>query len=390
MTIAKQKVLIVDDTPENISLISNALSDRKRIAATNGSKAIELALQHKPDLILLDIIMPEMDGFEVCRILKSNQETKDIPVIFITAETETESIVKGFEVGGIDYVTKPINVRELQARVKTQLALKTSMDDNIRYIAEIDKRNKQITDSINYAHLIQKASLPSKDYLKDILPKHFVYYGPRDIVSGDFYWAKKVEDKTIVIAADCTGHGVPGAFLSMYGIAFLNEIVLKDKITEPDQILNRMRETVIQSLNQGEMTNMQDGMDMVVLTINSNFSSVDYAGANNPLWILRGEEMLITRGDTMPIGKHVFMNDFTKHTVPLIKGDQLYIFSDGYADQFGGPRNRKLMKKNFRAKLIEFSEFELAEQKKKLLEFFCEWQDGNEQIDDTLIISIKI
>lgn len=386
----EQKVLIVDDTPENISIISNALSDKKRIAATNGEKAIELALQHKPDLILLDIVMPGMDGFEVCRILKSNTETQDIPIIFITAETETESIVKGFEVGGIDYVTKPINVRELQARVKTQLALKISMDNNTRYIAEIDKRNKQITDSINYAYLIQKASLPSKDYLKEILPEHFVYYGPRNIVSGDFYWAKKVKDKTIVIAADCTGHGVPGALLSMYGIAFLNEIILKDKITEPDQILNRMRETVIRSLNQGELTNMHDGMDMVVLTIDNSFSSVDFAGAKNPLWILRENEMLITPGDSMPIGKYARMDNFTKHTLPLMKNDQLYIFSDGYSDQFGGPKNRKLMAKNFRAKLIEFSTLTLSEQKNSLIKFFNDWKDEEEQVDDTLIISIKI
>lgn len=386
----EQKVLIVDDTPENISIISNALSDKKKIAATNGVKAIELAVQHKPDLILLDIVMPGMDGFEVCQILKSKAETQDIPIIFITAETDTGSIVKGFEVGGIDYVTKPINVRELQARVKTQLALKISMDDNARYIAEIDYRNRQITDSINYASLIQKASLPSNDYLKEIFPEHFVYYGPRDIVSGDFYWAKKVEDKTIVIAADCTGHGVPGAFLSMYGIAFLNEIILKDKITEPDKILNRMRETVIQSLNQGELTNMRDGMDMVVLTINSSLSSLDFAGANNPLWILRENEMLITKGDSMPIGIYGVMDNFTKHRIPLQKNDQLYIFSDGYADQFGGQRNTKLMTKNFRAKLIEFSHLAMAEQKKTLMDFFYKWKDKNEQIDDTLIISIKI
>lgn len=386
----EQKVLIVDDTPENISIISNALSDKKKIAATNGVKAIELAVQHKPDLILLDIVMPGMDGFEVCQILKSKAETQDIPIIFITAETDTGSIVKGFEVGGIDYVTKPINVRELQARVKTQLALKISMDDNTRYIAEIDYRNRQITDSINYAYLIQKASLPSNDYLKDILPEHFVYYGPRDIVSGDFYWAKKVEDKTIVIAADCTGHGVPGAFLSMYGIAFLNEIILKDKIKEPDKILNRMRETVIQSLNQGELTDMRDGMDMVVLTINSSFSSVDFAGANNPLWVLRENEMLITQGDSMPIGMYGVMDNFTKHTIPLLKNDQLYVFSDGYADQFGGDRNKKLMTKNFRAKLIEFSHLAMAEQKRTLMEFFNNWKGKNEQIDDTLIISIKV
>lgn len=391
MTCCKeQKVLIVDDTPENISIISSALSNNKRIAATNGHKAIELAQQQKPDLILLDIVMPGMDGFEVCRILKSQPETNHIPIIFITAESETDSIVKGFDVGGIDYVTKPINVRELQARVKTQLALKNSMDDNTRYIAEIDKRNRQTTDSINYAYLIQKASLPSKDYLTEILPEHFVYFGPRNIVSGDFYWAQKVNDKTVVIAADCTGHGVPGAFLSMYGISFLNEIILKDKITEPDTILKRMRETVIRTLNRGELTNMHDGMDMVVLTINSNFSSVDFAGANNPLWILRDNEIMITKGNSMPIGRYIKMDDFTKHTISLQKNDQLYIFSDGYADQFGGPKNRKLMAKNFRNKLVEFSSFTMEVQKTKLLDFFADWKQEEEQIDDTLIISIKI
>lgn len=391
MTCCKnQKVLIVDDAPENISIISNALSNNKRIAATNGPKAIELAQQQKPDLILLDIVMPDMDGFEVCKILKSEPETSDIPIVFITAETQTESIVKGFELGGIDYVTKPINVQELQARVKTQLALKKSLDDNARYITKIDERTREITDSINYAHLIQKSSLPSKEHLNIILPEYFIYYVPKNIVSGDFYWVKKVDDKIIVIAADCTGHGVPGAFLSMYGIAFLNEIILKDRITEPDQILNRMRETVIHSLAQGGIESLGDGMDMAVLSINEDMTSLDFAGANNPLWILRDNEILSTPGDRMPVGKHVVMNNFTKHTVPLLKNDQLYIFSDGYADQFGGPKNRKMMSKNFKEKLKEYSGFTMAEQKEKLLEFFDDWKKEEEQIDDTLIMSIKI
>ena len=387
----KQKVLIVDDSTDNIKIISSALSAHKRIAATNGFKALELASKQKPDLILLDIMMPEIDGFEVCKRLKANPETSEIPVIFITANTDTQSIVNGFDVGGIDYVTKPINVQELEARVKTQLSLKKLNDENTAFLKEISYKNEQITESISYAQRIQRASLPPEEQLKKLLPDHFIIYEPKDIVSGDFYWIKKEGDKIIVVAGDCTGHGVPGAMLSMYGIAFLNEIVAKENIVLPDQILNHLRDTAIKSLNAGHEKEISDGMDIALLSIHEDFSYLKYAGAFNHLWLIRGGELIEFKADRMPIGIHDRMQTpFSCNHVELQPGDCLYIFSDGYADQFGGEKNGKFMSKRFKNLLLENADKPMELQKNAIMNAHKEWKGETEQIDDIVIIGIKI
>ena len=387
----KQKVLIVDDSTDNIKIISSALSAHKRIAATNGFKALELAVKQKPDLILLDIMMPEIDGFEVCKRLKSDTETSEIPVIFITANTDTESIVNGFKVGGIDYVTKPINVQELEARVKTQLSLKKLNDQNAAFLKEISYKNEQITESISYAQRIQRASLPAKEYMESLLPEHFVIYEPKDIVSGDFYWMKKENDKIVVVAGDCTGHGVPGAMLSMYGIAFLNEIVSKENIVNPDEILNHLRDTAITSLNAGHKEEVRDGMDIAILSIHDDFSYLKYAGAYNSLWIIRNNELIEFKADRMPIGMHDKMEIlFSCNHVELQAGDCLYIFSDGYVDQFGGEKDGKFMTKRFKKLLLENVDKPMGLQKEIILNTHKEWKGDAEQIDDIVVIGIKI
>lgn len=387
----KQKVLIVDDSADNIKIISNALSNHKRIAAMNGEKALELAREQKPDLILLDIVMPGMDGFEVCQRLKSDSETNEIPVIFITANTDTKSIVKGFDVGGIDYVTKPINIQELEARVKTQLSLKKLNDENTAFLKKISYQNEQITHSINYAQRIQNASLPAVEQLEALLPEHFIFYKPKDIVSGDFYWVEKEKDKIIVVAADCTGHGVPGAFLSMYGIAFLNEIIGKENILEPDEILNHLRETAIKALNNGREKEIFDGMDIAILSIHEDMTSLKYAGAYNPLWLIRNNELIEYKADRMPVGMHDKMAiPFTCQEVELKKGDCLYVFSDGYVDQFGGSERSKFLSKRFKNLLLEHANKPMEYQKEVLEKTHQEWKGQIDQIDDIVVVGIRV
>ena len=390
MDFEKQKVLIVDDTPENINIISNALSAHKRLAATSGIKALELAVKQKPDLILLDIMMPGMDGYEVCKRLKADPETKEIPVIFITARTDTESIVKGFDVGGIDYVTKPLNIQELQARVRTQLSLKKLHDENAAYLREISFKNEQITNSINYALRIQKATLPPEEQVKSILPEHFIIFKPKDIVSGDFYWIKEADDKIVVVAADCTGHGVPGAFLSMYGIAFLNEIIIKENITDPAEILDHLRDIAIKTLNAGRNEEIYDGMDIAILSIADDWSRLKYAGAFNPLWLVRDNELIVYKADRMPIGKFDNMNAFSSHDIELKKGDTLYIFSDGYSDQSGGSESSKYLIKRFRKLIRSIAVKEMNEQKEMLISEHLNWKGNEEQMDDILIIGLRV
>lgn len=224
------------------------------------------------------------------------------------------------------------------------------------------------------------------------LPHRFVLYLPKDIVSGDFYWLSETQGKIIVTVADCTGHGVPGAFMSMLGTAFLNEIVNKSKIFHPNEILNRLRTQVITSLHQkGELGGSQDGMDIAMYVLDMKNKSLEFAGANNPLLIFRNKELRIIKGDKMPIGIHTHAErPFSSHVMEIQPDDVLYVFSDGYADQFGGPDQKKFMVKQLKNLLFEIHELEMEKQREILENRFLEWKGKNQQIDDILILGVKI
>ena len=388
----QQRILIVDDATENIDILGDALSDYKRMVALNGKKALELATgDNPPDLILLDIVMPGMDGYEVCKRLKANENTREIPVIFLTAKTESESIIKGFTLGAADYVTKPFNLGELMARVTTQLALKKSKDDITRYLKEIESKNTLITDSILYAESIQNAILPDMEFMKKEIPEHFVLFKPKDIVSGDFYWVKKINNFLIIAAVDCTGHGVPGAFMSMLGTSFLNETVSKAKFDKANEILERLRKMVKVSLKQtGKDIEQKDGMDMALCILDLDNKEMQYAGAYNPLYLIRDGELIEYKADRQPVGFHYVEKEFTNHVIRLQEGDAIYIFSDGFYDQLGGAKNKKFMSKNFQSLLLEINKKSMDQQKDLLDKTLKEWMKNMEQIDDILVMGIRV
>ena len=260
-------------------------------------------------------------------------------------------------------------------------------------------QNENIKDSILYARKIQTAVLPPNEYLEQLLPEYFIMLRPKDIVSGDFYWATDKEDKILIAAADCTGHGVPGGFMSMLGFTFLNEITGKMSSDEinPGRILTELRDSVKTSLRQtGKEGEAKDGMDIALLSIDYSTQILEFAGANNPLVIVRefenGERDLVDiKADDMPIG--IFPNAnpyFRNHKIKLQKGDMCYIFSDGYPDQFGGKSRRKFMLKRFKRLLLSISDKPIKEQEIRINEVFDKWQGKNKQIDDVLVIGIKI
>lgn len=379
-------ILIVDDIPKNLQVLGNVLSHEgyKFEFSTDGKKALDWVKRKNFDLILLDVMMPEMSGFEVCEHLKANTKTSDIPVIFLTARTDTESIVEGFNLGAVDYVTKPFNKSELLARVSTQVALKKSRDETSQYL-------KLLKDSVNYAEKIQDAVLPLQELLNDVFPEYFILYKPKDIVSGDFYWIKRIKNFVYVVAADCTGHGVPGAFMSMLGITLLNEIITKSSLDNPDQILNSLRKKVKTSLKQtGEVMEQKDGMDIAICMINTENLHLQYAGAHNPLYIFRNNELIEFKGDRQPIAIHIKETDFKNHQIDLQKGDAIYIFSDGYYDQFGGNGNKKFMVRQFKQLLENINQKPMNEQHNILNNTFGDWKGDNEQIDDVLVIGMRI
>jgi ligand-binding sensor domain-containing protein/serine phosphatase RsbU (regulator of sigma subunit) len=257
--------------------------------------------------------------------------------------------------------------------------------------AEIREQQREIMDSIVYAKRIQTAALPVENYAKEIVSEHFVLFKPKDIVSGDFYWIGQKNGKTIIIAADCTGHGVPGAFMSMLGISFLNKIVNEKGVTEPNEILNKLRDNVIYALHQtGAENESKDGMDITVCTILHNEMKLQFAGANNPLYFIHNGEMQVVKGDKMPVAYYDFMQPFKLHELKIEKTDVFYLFSDGYADQFGGPKGKKFMYKPFRRLLSEISDKPMEAQKQALDVKIEEWRGDIEQVDDIVVLGVRI
>jgi len=256
----------------------------------------------------------------------------------------------------------------------------------------ITEQKKEITDSIQYASRIQHALLPPGDYIDTLIPERFIVYFPRDIVSGDYFWITEKNRKVICVSADCTGHGVPGAFMSMLGIAFLNEILSKQDEFHTDEILNDLRSHVIKSLHQtGKEGESQDGMDIALYIIDLEQMKLEYSGANISLYLFRNSELIELKADKMPIGIHVKADiPFTRHNMDILKNDMLYTHTDGYPDQFGGPHQKKFMVKNFKNVLSEIHNRPVEDQKETLIKVFNDWKNGFAQVDDVLVVGVRI
>lgn len=258
---------------------------------------------------------------------------------------------------------------------------------------EIEEQKKHIEDSIHYAKRIQNAILPPDDYVEKVLPDAFILYKPKDIVSGDFYWVSNSEDKVIVAAVDCTGHGVPGAFMSIVGNNQLNYAINVLGLERPDEILNNLNEGVTRALRQTRITSsVKDGMDIALVTIDKKSGKLEYAGAYNPLYLMRGNELVQVKADKFPVGGFMGekLRSFTLHEFEMVKNDMIYIFSDGYADQFGGPDYSKFLVKRFRDLIEKIHDEPVGIQKEILNQILEDWRGDTPQIDDILVIGIRL
>ncbi|MBU0763320.1 MAG: SpoIIE family protein phosphatase [Bacteroidetes bacterium] len=308
--------------------------------------------------------------------------------------------------------TQNDEIRKQKDEIESHIELIEKQRDTVtKQRDQIEHINTEITDSIHYAKRIQGAILPRDAYARDLLKDYFVLFRPKDIVSGDFYWMTKIEGRTVVAAADCTGHGVPGAFMSMLGAAFLNEIVNKEYITHTGVILRRLRKEIIKALQQkGQTGEQKDGMDISLCSIDMESLDFQFSGANNPLYIIRdknapelsgwegfeGDSCILyeIKGDKMPIAIYERMDKFVDHELQLVKGDRLYLFTDGFADQFGGPKGKKFKYKPFKQLLLDNALNPMQEQKAVLEKSLQEWIvcDGTEyeQVDDITVVGIEI
>ena len=258
---------------------------------------------------------------------------------------------------------------------------------------EIEEQKKHIMDSIYYARRIQNAILPSVAAIDCQLREYFILYLPKDIVSGDFYWMHSTDGLCMISAVDCTGHGVPGAFMSIVGYNQLNNAVNVRKARSASVILDELNAGVINTLNESNTeSSIKDGMDMALCVFNFRESKLEYAGANNPMILIREEEVQLIRGDRFPIGVYEggASKPFTNNKIDIIKGDCIYLFSDGYPDQFGGPDNKKFMLRRFQEMLGEVHKLPMVQQKEILIQRLNDWRGANEQVDDILVIGIRV
>ncbi len=276
---------------------------------------------------------------------------------------------------------------------------------------QINLIHNDLNKSIQYAKRIQRSIMPSSEIIEHFISESFVILKPKDVVSGDFFWWTSHEQQTIITAADCTGHGVPGAFMSMLGISFLREIVIKEYITHPGVILRKLRKEIVNALQQKGITGEQkDGMDMSLININHQSMMLQYSGANNPIYIIKKNpletipEKVVRyiqependlffyelKPDKMPIAIFDNMSRFNTIEIPIEKGDLIYLFSDGFADQFGGAKGKKLKSKAFKGLLIQHAQLKLNQQKEALDNAFETWKDEYDQVDDVMLIGIKV
>ena len=390
--------------PKNIQIVTSLLSQIYE-KENNGMKALEM---YKLSLLMRDSVNNEstqkattmqqvkysyekqktIDDIANSLVIKEKQDEKEKQKIltFLTA---------GILILVIIFLLFIFNRLQVTRKQKQKIELQNAELEIQKKIVE--EKNEEITDSIHYAKRIQAAILPPDKVVKEYLADSFILYKPKDIVAGDFYWLEQKNGRILFAACDCTGHGVPGAMVSVVCVNGLNRSVREHGLTAPGEILNKTREIVIQEFEKSE-EDVKDGMDIAICSLSTVSSSsgayreLQYAGANNPLWIIRknASEVEEIKPNKQPIGKYSHAEPFTTHTVELEKGDSIYIFSDGYADQFGGEKGKKFMLRSLKNLLLSVQDKELIEQKQIIDTKFEDWKGELNQIDDVCIIGVRI
>ncbi len=429
---SKPAIICIDDEPVVLVGLRSQLkhefgNDFHIETAESGEEAMEIVDEYIKDeveipIVISDQIMPGMKGDDVLGAI--HKKLKRTLKIMLTGQADAAAVGRALNNAALyRYIAKPwdetdliMTVREaIKSYEQTQTILEQNLklEELVRRLKEynerleetveqrtseivnqkhiIEEKNDSITSSIRYAQRIQNAVLPPESLINKYFPENFIMYEPRDIVSGDFYWLAKKDNLIIATAADCTGHGVPGAFMSMLGISMLNEIVIKAGITDPAIILNKLRSNLLEGFHSEHIEEPKDGMDMTILSYDTETHQIIVAGAYNPLLIVRNGEVLTFKTDRMPVGHYARMKDkFTNQYIQAENNDILFMLSDGYTDQFGGPDGKKFMMKNLRQLLSNIAHLQLSEQKIHIVNAYLEWRNVNEQIDDIVIFAIKI
>lgn len=408
------KVLLIIDRKIDIDKISDILkshfSNTEVYPTSNDNNLLDKVESVMPDIIIFDIDYVEDQLNNNLSVIIQILRIKQFPIIVLSSTEDYNKVIKS---GVINFIQKPysdiilassfrtsvnliqilksISLKEQKIEEKNQrIQLQIKNENNQREI--IIRNNKEIMADIRYASRIQQSILPNVTIINEFFNEYFILHQPKSHISGDFYWVSKQNKKKIIAVGDCTGHGISGGLMHMLGSVYLNEIVSNGNFKTASDILEQLRDHIMKLLNQtGEMGETQDGLDIALCIVDDDNTKLQYAGANNPLYLLRNKGITEIKGDRMPVGIHInFNKPFTNHIVDLESNDQVYLFSDGYADQFGGPMGKKFRYKQFKELLISISHEPMNIQKEILNNVHDKWRGTLEQIDDILVFGIKI
>jgi chemotaxis response regulator CheB len=394
-------ILIVDDLEDNLFSLNAVLKFEGYIIhkANSGSLALEMASKIQYDCIILDVQMPEMDGFEVANILGKNEFTKNIPIIFLSAlGSDKEKVLQGMDSGAIDFLAKPVDPPLIKAKLKLCIKLSSKYKDSKKIFSAIKQEhsslqevNSEFSASLRYAQNIQQAILPTAEVINALFKDNFVIFRPKESIGGDFYYVKEVGNEIIFMCGDCTGHGVPGAMMSMISANIIHNIIDTKKIIVPNLILNAMvREFRKAFRNEFSNITIQDGLEVAICTYYKKEKKLQYAGAGRPIIIANQDGIKTIKSSSYGISGNVSENyDFELNEFDIEEGHQIYLYSDGIVDQFGGPKNKKFMTKRFVQLLSSCSNIPMADQKEIIDNAILNWKSGYEQIDDILVMGLK-
>ncbi len=407
------QILYIEDNPDDVGLVKLALKKANvhfEMHTVGSEKEFVESLQElSPDLILSDHSLPGFNSLEAYKI--ATEQKPETPFILLTGTVSEEFAVDCLLSGIDDYILKsnlirlPSSIDRIlsQQKIKKEKYVVEKLLAELQYShKEIEIKNKEITDSINYAKRIQDAILPNDKQFHRDFPSGFISYNPRDIVSGDFYWlARKTttDEKNIplrVIAVfDCTGHGIPGAFMSLLAFALLNDILSNVEINYPSDILYNLNQTLPSILNRNSKERITDGLDMALCAFNHESKTLYFSGANRPLWILRKKNGLFDiiqyKGTKASIGSHTPRSqEFENLEIQLESKDRVFMFTDGITDQFGGVTGKKLGRKRLKELLLHTAHFDMQTQKEFITDFIIKWKGTLEQVDDMLIVGIEV
>ncbi|HEX8515916.1 MAG TPA: SpoIIE family protein phosphatase [Bacteroidia bacterium] len=393
------KILLLEDNAADVELIHRELSMSGMLFTMHTVESREnfiIALNNfEPDIILSDHSLPSFNSLEAFAIVNENY---NIPFILVTGSVSEEFAVSCMKAGVDDYILKS-SLKRLPEAVNKILAgnvmkrEKETIEELHRQLRnafrEIEEKNKSITDSIIYARRLQEAMLPEPERLDKMVADWFIFSQAKDIVSGDFYWFEKCNNHLIMAVADCTGHGVPGALMSVVGTSLLNKIVNEKHITKPAEILYNLNYGISRFFKQ---SNEKDGMDVALCSIDLTTGAIEFSGANRPMWIMHQSGLQEIKATKLSIGglRESDSSSYKTHKIKTEPGDMIYLFTDGILDQFGGEKDKKLMKSRFRNFIASLRFKHMIEQKAVIENFVNDWKGELDQVDDILVVGLKL